>query len=171
MYSRCPTVPKQYGYPPIGVYIALGSSCPPCPVTLARRARLTAAPCSSIPTSRCVRATFWGSPLPAERTRVDVTGCRPWRTGGASSPPDYVRSRREVSCSGLDRAARGRASPSPHRRCRAWCSGGAAGKPPPPHRCRSPRRRGDRPAQRAWPGLGRDRLVVARRRCRGVDMS
>ena len=119
--------------------------------------------CSSIPTSLSGR-TFLGARCFRDAPRGHHAVAN-WRTGGASR----LRSRLEVSCSGLDRSCPCRSS-----RRRLVTGGGRR-----PTNCRrlagvghhggfSTAPRGATGlAVLLGPGLGRDRLHVARRRCCG----
>ena len=118
----------------------LTSSCPSRPARSSSSRH-----CSSMPTSLSGR-TFLGARCFRDAPRGHHAVAN-WRTGGASR----LRSRREVSCSGLDRSCPCRSSR------RRLVTGGPADELPPPRRCRSPRRvlhgaaGGDRPRGLAWP--------------------
>ena len=117
----------------------------PRPVTLVRRALLTAATVRACP-SASAAGPFWRPVALGTHPRGHHAVAN-WRTGGASR----LRSRLEVSCSGLDRSCPCRSSR------RRLVTGGPADELPPPRRCRSPRRvlhgaaGGDRPRGLAWP--------------------
>ena len=110
------------------------------------------------------RQDLFRGPLLQGRTHVDITR---WRTGILVGPPDYVAGARSLAVA-LIAPAHGLASPPFGDRWAGRRTAAASG------RCRLPRwilhgaAGGDRPRALAWPGLGRDRLLVSRRRCRGV---
>jgi len=126
-----------------GLLVLVVSS--PRPVTLVRRALLTAATVRACP-SASAAGPFWRPVAFGTHPRGHHAVAN-WRTGGASR----LRSRLEVSCSGLDRSCPCRSSR------RRLVTGGPADELPPPRRCRSPRRvlhgaaGGDRPRGLAWP--------------------